>query len=326
MRTSSSIVTTESLSIGYAHQPALMENLNLEVQRGKLTALLGPNGIGKTTLLRTLSGIHAPMKGKVLFKNTDLAQYTRQQIAKEISLVLTDKPALWSTTVYELVSFGRYPYSSWIGQLSPLDHQKIEEAIQLTHIDFLRHHAVDTLSDGQLQKVMIARALAQDGDLLLLDEPTAHLDLGNKIEIFRLLRTLALKTQKAIVISTHELELAIEMTDCLWVLSCGADTLVGTPEELLLSGALSQRVSGKEYILNELSGKFEIAHPAGPELAIEGNPKAAQWLAHFLRKNGFTIVPKAAQTLHITDSPLQISLNNHVFDCFDDVIQALNKG
>lgn len=325
MRAPSSILTTDSIAIGYPHQPPLLEYLHLEIQRGKLTALLGPNGIGKTTLLRSLAGIHPLVSGRISYKEKDLASYTRQQLAQEISLVLTDKPSLWNASVYDLVSFGRYPYTGWLGQLSEYDHQKVEDAIRLTHIEFLQHHPIDTLSDGQLQKVMIARALAQDGDLLLLDEPTAHLDLGNKIEIFRLLRTLAAQTQKAIVISTHELELAIEMTDQLWVLSCGEAPLVGSPEELLLAGSLSQRVSGLHYRLNELSGKFEITHPAGIELSIEGEEKAVHWLSHFLRKNGFTISKTATQSIRIQSEPLLIEYASQAFHSFNDLLHALNK-
>jgi ABC-type cobalamin/Fe3+-siderophores transport system ATPase subunit len=195
--------------------------LSVEIYAGQLVCLLGPNGSGKSTLLRTLAGLQSPLEGMVQITGIDAGKLKPAQLAKKISLVLTDPVRFSNLTVYSLVALGRYPYSSWLGILSETDKAIIAWAIEATGIEGFLQRKVTTLSDGESQKVMLARALAQDTPLMMLDEPTAHLDLPSRIQLMQLLHQLARQTNKGILISTHELDLAMQVADEVWLLQAG---------------------------------------------------------------------------------------------------------
>lgn len=221
------IIVTSNLSIGYKIKKetvVIAQNLNLELNRGKLISLIGANGIGKSTLLRTITGIQKPISGNVLLNNKNIADYTSSQLAQQLSLVLTESLPPSNLTVFELVALGRQPYTNWIGTLTDEDELKINEAIELTQISHLADKKHYEISDGQLQKVLIARALAQDTPLIILDEPTTHLDLLHKVSLFKLLKKLTSETQKCILFSTHDIDLAIQLSD---------EIIVMTPEKVV---------------------------------------------------------------------------------------------
>lgn len=206
------ILTTENLAIGYkSNQNVLADGISLEFFQGKLIALCGSNGIGKSTLLRTLSGFHEKLGGTILLAGQQPETFTPKDRAKKISLVLTEKPSA-ALKVRELVALGRQPYTNWIGRLQNEDELAIEKAMQLTGI-VLSNQFCEQISDGQLQLTMIARALAQDTPLILLDEPTTHLDLPNKFALLDLLRKLAKTENKCVVFSTHDIEPALDFCD-----------------------------------------------------------------------------------------------------------------
>jgi len=210
------ILKTENLSIGYQQkkqQKVIGKNINIEIEKGKFIALVGENGIGKSTLLRTLSNVQNPLKGKILFNDKLLSEYSALELSKTFSLVLTERLPESQLTVFEIIAIGRQPYTNWIDQLSEKDIEKINWAIELTEINHLQHEKFYQLSDGQLQRVLIARALAQDTAIIILDEPTAHLDIHNKFNVFSLLKKLVKTTNKTIIISTHEINLAIQLVD-----------------------------------------------------------------------------------------------------------------
>ena len=210
------ILSTSNLTIGYQSKKeniVIAENLNLNLQSGKLIALIGANGIGKSTLLRTLCGIQKPLSGSVLLNDKDILKYEPLSLAQNLSLVLTDKLPPSNLTVFELVALGRQPYTNWLGKLSDIDLEKVNQAIELTQIQHLSNKKHDEISDGQLQKVLVARALAQDTPLIILDEPTTHLDLLHKVSIFKLLKKLSEATNKCILFSTHDIDLAIQLSD-----------------------------------------------------------------------------------------------------------------
>ena len=212
--TATSILRSEQLAIGYCSKKGthyVAENLNLRLERGQLVCLLGKNGVGKSTLLRTLSKTQHKLGGTIFIEDRELSEIDSSQLAQKMSLVLTEKIPDSQLTVFELVALGRQPYTNWLGKLSSEDHQKVDTAIKQVKLEALSHRNYFELSDGQLQKVMIARALAQDTDLILLDEPTAHLDLHHTIEVFQLLKDLASNTNKTILISTHEVNLALAL-------------------------------------------------------------------------------------------------------------------
>ena len=210
------IVTTVNLSVGYKAKKtvtAIAENLNFNFREGKLITLIGANGIGKSTLLRTLTGLQKPLSGEVFLNGKNIQAYSASDLAQNLSMVLTEKLPPSNLSVFELVALGRQPYTNWIGKLAPLDIEKVIHAIQLTEIEHLSDKKHHEISDGQLQKVLIARALAQDTPLIILDEPTTHLDLLHKVSLFKLLKKLTGETGKCILFSTHDIDLALQLSD-----------------------------------------------------------------------------------------------------------------
>lgn len=191
----------------------------MSIEKENLISILGKNGIGKSTLLRTLSKVQKPISGTVYFDEKNLENYTESQLSKKLSLVLTERLPESQLTVFEIIALGRQPYTNWIDKLSKKDIEKINIAISQTEITHLKNNRFYELSDGQLQRVLIARALAQDTEIIILDEPTAHLDLHQTIAIFSLLKKLVKETGKTIIISSHQVNLALKLSDKIIVLT-----------------------------------------------------------------------------------------------------------
>ncbi|MBO3116028.1 ABC transporter ATP-binding protein [Winogradskyella sp. DF17] len=213
---SNSILEVKDLSIGYKSKrevTIIASNINFQLEKGQLIGLVGANGIGKSTLLRTLIKIQPPLNGEIRLNGNPLQDTSSIALAQQLSIVLTEQLVSKNLTVYDLIALGRYPYTNWIGKLQPNDIDTIDKAIDMVKINELKHRKCYELSDGQLQKVMIARALAQDTDIIILDEPTTHLDMYHKAYILKLLQRLTKETQKTILFSSHEIELAIQLCD-----------------------------------------------------------------------------------------------------------------
>ena len=233
-------IILKELSIGYHTKSGIRvvaEGINAAIQSGELTCLLGANGVGKSTLLRTLSAFQPALFGEIIIRSQEISAYTDKELSRLIGVVLTEKPDIRNMTVRELVALGRSPYTGFWGTLHDADWQVVDEAINAVRISNLRERMVHTLSDGERQKVMIAKALAQQTPVIFLDEPTAFLDFPSKVEMMQLLRRLAKEEQKTIFLSTHDFELALQVADKLWLMT---DELhIGTPHELAQSGALA---------------------------------------------------------------------------------------
>jgi iron complex transport system ATP-binding protein len=254
-----SILSTANLSIGYAtkkEKNVIAENLNLNLQQGKLIALIGANGIGKSTLLRTLTGIQKPILGTVLLNEKDIF-VNPIDLAQNLSLVLTEKLPPSNLTVFELVALGRQPYTNWIGKLSEDDLKKINHALALTQIEHLKDKKHFEISDGQLQKILIARALAQDTDLIILDEPTTHLDLLHKVSVFKLLKKLASEANKCILFSTHDIDLAIQLSDEMIVMT-EKNVIQDEPCNLISKGIFNTLFENENIVFNAEKGKFVV--------------------------------------------------------------------
>ena len=237
-------IILKNLSIGYRSKNGIRkvaEGINAAIQSGELTCLLGANGVGKSTLLRTLSAFLPALSGEVFISGNELTSYSDKELSRLIGVVLTEKPDIRNMTVRELVALGRSPYTGFWGTLHDADWQVVDEAIDAVRIDSLRERMVHTLSDGERQKVMIAKALAQQTPVIFLDEPTAFLDFPSKVEMMQLLRRLAKTAQKTIFLSTHDFELALQVADRLWLME-GNHLHIGTPQELAQSGALARYV------------------------------------------------------------------------------------
>ena len=283
-------IETSSLSIGYISGGKKVhlvhEALNLQLYPGELTGLLGLNGAGKSTLIRTLCGFQPMLKGSITLIDKDLMDYPQSHLARIIGVVLTEKTNTGGISVYELVSLGTHPYTSFLGQLKRHDHQIIEESMEAVGISHKATHYVSELSDGERQKAMIAKALAQQCPVILLDEPTAFLDVTSRIETMALLRRLAVEQQKAILLTTHDLDIAIQTCDCLWLQAKGSPMLCGTPEDLILSGAFETFFGKDGIVFERSSGKLNAVVPLNP-IGVEGDPITVCWVGNALIRNGF---------------------------------------
>ncbi|MDR7211395.1 ABC transporter ATP-binding protein [Flavobacterium piscis] len=254
------ILSTSNLSIGYKTSKAavtIAQNLNLSLSSGKLISLIGANGIGKSTLLRTITGIQSPLAGNVFLNDKNINAYKSLDLAQSLSLVLTEKLPSSNLSVFELIALGRQPYTNWIGTLTQTDIEKVQHAMQLTQIEHLASKKHFEISDGQLQKVLIARALAQDTSLIILDEPTTHLDLLHKVSLFKLLKKLTQETQKCILFSTHDIDLAIQLSDEMIIMT--PDLVVqDEPCNLISKGSFATLFKDEHIVFDAEKGKFIV--------------------------------------------------------------------
>lgn len=252
------VIATKNLNIGYFSKNSntvIAQNINLTFKAGNLIALIGANGVGKSTLLRSLTGIQKPLSGEILLDQKPIQSYNPLELAQNLSVVLTEKLPPSNLTVYELVALGRQPYTNWVGKLTRLDAEKITQAIELTEIQEIVHKKHFEISDGQLQKVLVARALAQDTPLIVLDEPTTHLDLHHKVSLFKLLKKLALETGKCILFSTHDIDLAIQLSDEMVVMSHN-NLIQDQPCNLIAKGIFNSLFQDPNIIFDNEKGKF----------------------------------------------------------------------
>jgi len=284
---------TRNLAIGYKtkrSERAISTHINLTLKPGELVCLLGSNGSGKSTLMRTIAGLQPALEGDVLIGGTPLPDLRSTELARKLSLVLTERIEAGNLTALEVITLGRTPYTGWLGSLSAGDHAQIDQAIRMAGVETLIHQKIHQLSDGERQKVMLARALAQDTALILLDEPTAHLDLPNRVEMMRLLHTLARQTGKAILLSTHELDLALQSADVLWLLQPDGKLVTGIPEDLVLNGAFESAFAKSGFSFDKSSGTFNIYQDKGTrEINLSGDPMLVFWTKRALQREGFSI-------------------------------------
>ncbi|MFD2916101.1 ABC transporter ATP-binding protein [Psychroserpens luteus] len=254
------ILKTKHLSIGYKIKKGtfvIADNINLELKQGELIGLVGANGIGKSTLLRTLATIQEPLDGRIEINDILIENHTALDLAKTMSLVLTEQLMSKNLSVFELVALGRQPYTNWVGNLSEEDVSAVKKAIEHTNLTDLKHRKCFELSDGQLQKVMIARALAQDTDLIILDEPTTHLDMYHKAYILKLLQRLAKDTNKTILFSSHEIDLAIQLCDTMIVMT--KDKVVSDSPCHLIEQGVFETLFPKDLIgFDKTTGSFRV--------------------------------------------------------------------
>ncbi|GGG59394.1 ABC transporter ATP-binding protein [Bizionia arctica] len=254
------ILQTEHLSIGYKSkkkESVIASNINIHLEKGELIGLVGGNGIGKSTLLRTLTNVQNSLSGEIFINNKLLSEHTPEDLAKTMSLVLTEPIASKNLTVFELVALGRHPYTNWVGNLSSEDIHIVNQALELTNIEALKHKRCFELSDGQLQKTLIARALAQDTDLIILDEPTTHLDMYHKAYILKLLQKLVKDTGKTILFSSHEIDLAIQLCDKMIVMTKD-NVVTDSPCNLISKGTFETLFPKDLIVFDEKTGSFRV--------------------------------------------------------------------
>jgi len=319
-------VHASDLELGYRSGAAtqrVASHVSFALCRKELTCLMGPNGVGKSTLLKAIMHQHPPLKGEVWLGDSLASRLSEKERAKRVAVVLTEKVPTGLLTVRDLVALGRTPHTGWWGQLSPVDQAKIEEVMELTGIAYLANKNISALSDGQRQTALIARALAQDSPIMVLDEPTAHLDLSNRFEIMYLLRDLARKASKAILVVTHDLEVALETADKLWLMDAGQPLLTGSPEDLMISGGIQRLLPGEKWRVDAASGKI-IRHTAPIPCKIEGPESLVSWVKNALRKNPGLRLP---DTIYLFEAPFTIKVtflqNHYQFSSISEMIGFL---
>lgn len=333
--TSHIVLETVNLAVGYrsgSTKKTILDRINLKLERGNLVCLLGENGVGKSTLLKTISGVISPLSGDIFIDGTPLYRISQKALAKKISLVLTGTQKPGILKVRELVALGRYPYTGWGGGLSADDHKKIDRALSLTNIDYMAEENVATLSDGQMQKVMIARALAQDSDMMILDEPTAFLDVNNRLEVMHLLKMLAWETKKAILVSTHDLDTAFHTADQLWLATCCLPITTGCPEDLIVQGEIAHLFDHEAFTFDHWSGRFKANFKSVKRIFLVGEDKYHLWTRNGLERIGFKVTNEEAPlklTILSDRNPRRWSLSFkeecHDFNGIGDLIRFLRS-
>lgn len=310
---SESALSFNKLSVGYRQgktSKILFDTIDLSLKAGELVCFMGPNGIGKSTLLKTMAGLTPPLSSSKT--NID---------SKKIAIVLTDRVHAMHMRVRELISYGRYPYLNWHAQLTTEDEMAIEDALKLLHLESIADKDINTLSDGQLQMVMIARAVVQDTPIILLDEPTAHLDLNNRVEVMNMLRKLARQSNKAILVSTHELDLALQTADLLW-LADDQKLLTGIPEDLVLDGSLDRIFQFKGFDLK--TGKVFHENYRGVTINLVGEGHEYLWTKNALERCGYEVSEYGELKVEISNLKFQI-LNGVRCVSIHELLEAIGK-
>ncbi|GAB5520878.1 MAG: ABC transporter ATP-binding protein [Rhodothermales bacterium] len=289
------MLTIEHLSIGYSAPRTatyvVAEDINLTLNEGELVCLLGPNGAGKSTLMRTISGMQAPLSGSILVDGQNIHDLPARERAKRLSVVLTERINAGLLSGYALVGLGRYPHTNWSGSLTGADHAIIQNAIRMVGAEELAHRNVSDLSDGERQKIMLARALAQEPRMMILDEITAFLDLPRRVETMRLLRRMARETNRAILLSTHDLDLALRSADRIWLLPKGGPLQTGAPEDLVLSGAFEAAFANEGVDFDRQQGAFRVHNAASGQVSLQGEGLLRYWTQRALEREGLAIHP-----------------------------------
>lgn len=297
------ILSAERLAAGYGKK-AVVSGLSLNAAKGQVICLLGPNGAGKTTVLRTLSGLLAPVGGAVKIEGTNLARLKQKELSRRLSLVLTESVSPSLMTVEALVSMGRAPYTGMMGRLTDEDRRIVGEALKAVGADSLRGRYYAELSDGEKQKVMIARALVQEPRLMILDEPTSHLDIRHKIEVIRVLQSLAREKDITCILSLHDIDLALKGCQVVLLVKDGKIAAQGTPEEIVRSGSIQTLYGIENARYSELLGAVELAGPSSNEIFVTGGAGSGIPLYRALSRNGFGLT---AGVLHRNDLDFQIA-------------------
>ncbi len=289
MKRKQNVIEIKDLSIGYSVKRSakvVAGPITSTIFSGELTCLLGANGIGKSTLLKTLTAFLPGLSGEIFIRGREINTYSEKKLATLVGVVLTEKPDIKNMTVRELVGLGRSPYTGFWGTLNKKDKEIVDNAIALVKIDHLAPRMIHALSDGERQKVMIAKTLAQETPIILLDEPTAFLDFPSKVEIMQLLHRLSRKTNKTIFLSTHDLELALQIADKIWLMDNESSIRTGTPEDLALNGSLSNFFARKGIIFDRDTGLFRIENEFDKQVRLMGHGQKYAMIRKALSRNG----------------------------------------
>ena len=298
-------VGCKGVSIGYHERSSasvvVKNNLTLNAFGGEMVCLLGGNGIGKSTLLKTIAGFQLPLSGELLIHEKLVTDFSPDELAKEMSFVSTDVIRVANLTVREMVGLGRFPYTNWFGQLDAEDHRIVEEAIHQVGLSGYENRLINRISDGERQRAMVARALAQDTGIMVLDEPTAFLDISNKYEIVRILHKLAWEHGKCIIFSTHDLNTALSMADRIWLM-LDDRVIDGIPEEVASGGYFESLFSNNPNLFfDQEKCDFRVRKKKMGNILLTASANDLMWASKALERLGFEIatVPGAFESFSI---------------------------
>ena len=307
--------------------------LNLGIASGEVVMLMGPNGSGKSTLMHTIAGLLPPLSGQVKILGRSLARLGRKEVAQALSLVLTERVEGGNMTVWDVVALGRYPYTNFFGKLQREDEKMVSEAIEQSHLKGMEQRLIAELSDGERQRVMVARALAQDTPLILLDEPTAHLDLPSRLDLVLMLRRLAHELGKSMLISTHELDLALSWGDRLWLMDREGKVVSDIPEVLVLGGHVGRVFGNQELSYDVERGEFLVQRADLRPICLvaEGMPSEdhhVYWTMHALSRLGYKRSEDTETGLKLVVTPTDWQIKNgeevRSYGSLTDLVSALS--
>ncbi len=327
-------IITNNLTIGYSQKNIkneLLSNLNLNAKPGSLIALIGENGSGKSTLLKTILRLHNPISGKISLFDKSLNSYSLNSLAKIISYVSTEIISVQNLTVFNLVALGRFPYTNWLGKLNKEDKAIVNNSLE--QVGMIKHinKNVNEISDGERQRVLIARTLAQNTPITILDEPTSFLDMPNKFEIIHLLNQLAKEKSKTIIFSTHDLNIAIQEADILWLIN-EKKIIKGTSEDLILNGEFSKIFEKSKLDFNIETGEFGITRNLTKSITLKGKGASYLWTYKALKRFGIKINPNKKNGISViireknskTYWELQGTGETKIVNSIQKLIEALN--
>lgn len=322
-----------ALEIGYpmkgARGTSLLPPIHASLFPGDFVALSGPNGAGKTTLFRTLTAAIPALSGKISFAGKPLNQYSSREKAALYSVVLTERLDDHFMRVFDIVSTGRYPFTGWYARLSQSDHQLIEQSMQRVGIQSLSDRTFVSLSDGERQKVLIAKALAQNTPIIFLDEPTAFLDFPSKLELMHLLQKLAHEDRKTILFSSHDLELILRSADKIWLIAKNLPLLQGIPEDLVLANAMNQYFGRNNLNFDLRSGHFKENTAFCGQIGLLNDSVQAHWLGRALLRMGYEVIENQQTEISVKARNQQFELdsngNKKMFNTIENLLYALQK-
>lgn len=322
-------IDLKNLSVGYRQTGGsklqILGDINLSATTGEMVAVIGSNGIGKSTLLRSIAGFQEYFSGNIKMNGKELQEINAKEIAQIISFVSTDNIRVSNMSVFDLVAYGRFPYTNWIGVLAENDKIIVKEAINKVGLAGFENRLITQISDGERQRALIARAIAQDTPVIVLDEPTAFLDVSNKYEIFHLLQVLSKQKQKTIVLSSHDLNIALREVDKLWIIT-ETGNFQGAPEDAVLQGWLNQLFNNEHIGFDLQEGEYYFKKDFKAKVKVDGDGLSLTWTLRALNRAGFQIVVKAEPDFWVKAIQNQwILKSRNSTRTFDSIYQLLKN-
>lgn len=320
------IIYTKSLSAGYRKRKSVttvLRNVDLELHEGELVSLLGANGAGKSTLIRTICGLQPALAGRVMVGDKDVERLTPRQLSKTIALVTTERTFAGGLTVSELVGLGRHPHTGFLGRLDEHDRQIVATAIEKVGISHKSESYVAELSDGERQKVMIAKALAQEAPVIILDEPTAFLDVASRVEVLQLLHDLARNERRTILISSHDIQQSMALSDRLWIVSDIGEIVSGVTEDLILADKISLLFTNRNVAFDPATGDFLTTRKGARQITLKADSaELNKWIANALRRNDL-LACEADNPQIYAHTANDIRLNGNRLCSIEELLSAL---